>query len=247
MVAFIDDVVGNLTLALKLRGLWDNTLIVVSSDNGGPLQNGANNFPHKGGKYTNWQGGVRVNGFVSGGFVPPAMRGKKVDGYVALADWYATFCSLAGVDKHDSRAEAANLPPVDGLDMWPMLSGQNMTSPRTEVPLSPGLISGDYKILVGDVLEAGWTGPQFPNKSSPASVINAVEHCSYTGCLYNIKTDPEERVNLAASQPEILAHMMERFRVWNATAFNPNRGKRWKGACEAAVNTYHGFWGPFVP
>ena len=42
----------------------------------------------------------------------------------------ATFCGLAGVAVHDAAAEEAKLPPVDSLDLWPMLSGANLTSPR---------------------------------------------------------------------------------------------------------------------
>ncbi|XP_065191775.1 arylsulfatase B-like [Sycon ciliatum] len=249
MVAYLDDVIGNLTAALKDRDLWDNTLIVVSSDNGGPVYpgGGANNYPLRGGKVTNWQGGVRVNAFVSGGFLPSGMRGQKLDGYVALADWYATFCSLAGVDKTDQRAKEAGLPPVDGLDMWPMLSGQNTTSPRTEIPLSPGLISGDYKILVGNNDQAGWTGPQYPNQTNPKGGISSNVQCGSDGCLYNIKTDPEERNNLAAGSPDILAHMQARLKAWESTAFNPDRGQQWAGACEVALDKYGGYWGPFLP
>lgn len=61
------------------------------------------------------------------------MVGKKLDGFTHAADWYATFCSLAGVDPFDHRAALANLPPVDGLDLWPYLSGAVETSPRKEV------------------------------------------------------------------------------------------------------------------
>lgn len=249
MVAFLDDVVGNITEALKEHNLWNNTLIVVSSDNGGPEYpgGGANNYPLRGGKLTSWQGGIRVNAFVSGGFIPPAMRGRKLEEYVALADWYTTFCSLAGVDIHDERAEAAKLPPVDGLDMWPMLSGQNLTSPRTEIPLSPGLISGDYKILVGNNGQAGWTGPQYPNHTNPRGGIDAKVHCNTTGCLFNIREDPEERVDLADSQPDMLKHMQLRLEAWEATAFSPDRGAQWPPACETAMEKYRGFWGPFLP
>ena len=58
------------------------------------------------------------------------MRGQKTDGYIHIADWYATFCNLAGVDPTDERAAEAKLPPINSLNMWPMISGQNMTSPR---------------------------------------------------------------------------------------------------------------------
>lgn len=60
--------------------MWDNTLMVVGSDNGGPIypNGGANNYPLKGGKMSDWQGGVGVNASMSGGFLPEKMRGQKI-------------------------------------------------------------------------------------------------------------------------------------------------------------------------
>jgi arylsulfatase B len=84
--------------------------------------------------------GVRADAFVNGGLLPAAVRGTKLAGaksYVHLCDWYATFCGLAGVDPHDALAEKNRLPPVDSLDLWPMLSGRNLTSPRIEILFSP--------------------------------------------------------------------------------------------------------------
>ena len=74
-------------------------------------------YPLKGGKHTDWQGGIRANGFVSGGYLPEKMRGQKIDGYIHIADWYATFCYLAGVDPTDERAAEVKLPPIDSLNM----------------------------------------------------------------------------------------------------------------------------------
>ena len=37
MVAVLDDAVRNITGALKETGLWDNTLLIFQSDNGGPV------------------------------------------------------------------------------------------------------------------------------------------------------------------------------------------------------------------
>ena len=78
MVKYLDDDVGEILDALKRKGLWDNLLFITSSDNGGPVSSNhaANNYPLKGGKNTDWQGGVRVNAFVSGGYLPEQMRGK---------------------------------------------------------------------------------------------------------------------------------------------------------------------------
>ena len=107
--------------------------------------------------------GIRVSAFASGGLIPASRRGTKEEGLTAVWDWYATFCGLAGVDPHDERAEKAGLPPIDSLDLWPLLSGANTTSPRDTIPLgtppinfdlhpsiSPvnGLIKGQYVVLI---------------------------------------------------------------------------------------------------
>eukprot|EP01047_Picozoa_sp_COSAG01_P028572 COSAG01_NODE_1924_length_8886_cov_6.780699_10_plen_100_part_00 len=62
---------------------------------------------------------------------------------------YATFCALAGVNKTDERGAKANLPPVDGLNLWPYLSGSAQHSPRTEVFADP-------KVLVMEVDGKKW-------------------------------------------------------------------------------------------
>ena len=250
MVNYFDDVIRELTQALKTKGMWDNTLFVVSSDNGGPVHTGAgaNNYPLKGGKHSDWQGGVRVNTFVSGGYLPKGMRKKKTEGYIHIADWYATFCALAGVNPTDIQAAKVNLPPIDSLNMWPLISGQNSTSPRVDIPISmTTLISGNYKILMGNNGNAGWTGPVYPNKTNPDGGIDTIEHCGkHRGCLYDIINDPGEHKNLASQMPHKLKEMREKLREYQATHFNPDRGDKSPAACEAALNKYGGFWGPFI-
>jgi hypothetical protein len=74
------------------------------------------------------------------------------------------------LDPVDTKAEKANLPPIDSVNQWPLLIGQTTIPPRTMIPLGStsetwigatrinGFISGDYKLLVGRVSQAGWTG-----------------------------------------------------------------------------------------
>eukprot|EP01059_Diplonema_ambulator_P021362 TRINITY_DN354_c0_g1_i10.p1 TRINITY_DN354_c0_g1~~TRINITY_DN354_c0_g1_i10.p1 ORF type:complete len:330 (+),score=138.98 TRINITY_DN354_c0_g1_i10:48-1037(+) len=52
MVKYLDDALGMLVEAVKDKGMWENTLMVFVSDNGGPIYfpAGANNYPLKGGK-----------------------------------------------------------------------------------------------------------------------------------------------------------------------------------------------------
>ena len=50
MVTAMDDVVGNVTESLKEAGLYENSVIIWFSDNGGPVSFGASNFPLRGTK-----------------------------------------------------------------------------------------------------------------------------------------------------------------------------------------------------
>ena len=67
---------------------------------------------------------------------------------------YATFCALAGVDPSDSRAALAGLPPIDSLNLWPLVSGANATSPRTEVVLGSNV--GNVGFVQGIIRSDGW-------------------------------------------------------------------------------------------
>lgn len=122
-------------------------------------------------------------------------------------DWYATYSFLAGVDPTDHKAAAAGLPPIDSHNLWPVLSGQVATSPRTELAIGSveqvgGLITSDgYKLLLGDLTQAGWTGPVFPNSTSTWDPDSSKELCgntSTTGCLFHVESDAGEHTNLAA-------------------------------------------------
>jgi len=81
---------------------------------GGPSYWGANNYPLRGTKGSDFQGGVRVAAFVSGGLLPTAVRGSILQENIHVTDWYATFCSLAGVDPADN---VAGVPGIDAIDM----------------------------------------------------------------------------------------------------------------------------------
>jgi arylsulfatase I/J len=258
MVNFMDSAIGEVVDALKKKGMWDNLLITFSSDNGGPVYNngtaGANNYPLRGGKMSNWEGGVRVNAFASGGFIPESRRGSKEEGLICGWDWYATFSHLAGVDPEDTKAKAAGLPPIDSLNMWPLLSGETKTSPRTEIELGDstgghttitGLIQGEWKILVGPIDQDGWQGPTFPNKTTNWDSGKSIDHCG-KGCLFNIIDHPTEHFDVAEKNPDILTKLQNRLDELTKTVFSPNRGPVDPKACETALNKYGGFWGPWL-
>ena len=85
MAYFLDQKVGDIVEALVKRNMWNNTLFVFHSDNGGEIMGagicGGNNYPLTGGKFSNWEGGTRVNAFIAGGIIP---EGKEEHGKISL-------------------------------------------------------------------------------------------------------------------------------------------------------------------
>jgi hypothetical protein len=222
---------------------------------------------------SNWQGGIRVNAYASGGLLPPAVRGTVNSGLIAGADWYTTFAGLAGVDPTDERAAAAGLPPVDGLDVWPLISGANATSPRRSVAIGSdggeanlangtrvqGIVRADgYKLLIGATGQNIWQGHLYPNAST--AWTDTPYHCGVPangstpavgkgGCLFNIAVDPTEHDELDVSTPanaKIVQELFAELNAADATTFTPDRGSVSPQACAAAVGTWKGFWGPFA-
>lgn len=169
MVSALDDAVGTVVDTLKQKGLYDNSIILFTTDNGGPSNgfdgNAANNFPLRGVKATLWEGGVRGTGFIHSPLL-------KKQGYVAeqmihVTDWMPTLYRAAGGDPKE-------MGDIYGLDLWDMISN-NEKSIRTGMlhnidPKGPkgALRQGDYKILNGTISKAwgGWYPPWQVNKDS---------------------------------------------------------------------------------
>mmetsp|Transcript_30455 Transcript_30455/g.50442 ORF Transcript_30455/g.50442 Transcript_30455/m.50442 type:complete len:670 (-) Transcript_30455:78-2087(-) len=116
MAIGVDDAIGALTSVLQARGMWNDTLIVFASDNGGPVGIQASNSPLRGGKDTFFEGGVRSLASLGGGWLPPVLHGKDSPAVMHLADWFATLSVAAGVKPIDN---ATGVPPVDGQNIWP--------------------------------------------------------------------------------------------------------------------------------
>eukprot|EP00041_Stephanoeca_diplocostata_P005028 m.54816 g.54816 ORF g.54816 m.54816 type:complete len:557 (+) comp15529_c0_seq2:411-2081(+) len=152
--------------AIKEKGMWDNTLLVYSSDNGG--RDEGINYPFRGEKRTNFEGGMRVAAFVSGGYLPQHLRGTQNSIRFHIVDWYTTFCKLAGVEDCTDNSDIPPLPVdpndpgkdiygteaypgVDGVDIWDMLVNKDKyttTAAHHTIVLSKEvIISGNYKLL----------------------------------------------------------------------------------------------------
>jgi len=175
-VVAIDDAVATVESALREKGILNNTLIIFSSDNGGPTDgtnnNMMSNFPLRGGKGSTWEGGIRVVGFANG-FGLERVRGTVNSNLFHVSDWYHTIFELASRGSGDTPSLKPNERPYldgDGISQWQSLSGQGgggggengVKPPRNEIFVAAqadgsqleasALISGHMKILKFPIL-----------------------------------------------------------------------------------------------
>jgi arylsulfatase A-like enzyme len=111
----VDWSVGQILATLRELKMDSNTLVIFTSDNGGPINQGADNTPLRGGKGSTLEGGMRVCTLAWWpGKIPSASNTNAVTSHM---DWLPTFASLAG----------AALPEraVDGVNISPLLLGQS--------------------------------------------------------------------------------------------------------------------------
>jgi arylsulfatase A-like enzyme len=140
MVAAMDEAVGQIVAALKEKGILDNTLIIFSSDNGGPAPGKiTSNVPLRSGKGSLYEGGIRACAAASWpGHIP---AGKVIDEPLHIVDWYPTLVKLAGGSLEQKL-------PIDGRDIWPVLT-QGARSPHEAILLC-GTTPSDTAIRMGD-------------------------------------------------------------------------------------------------
>lgn len=131
MVTAVDAAVAKVVQACRAAHLWDSTLMVFHSDNGGVVRG---NYPFRGGKFGLWEGGVRVIAFLGG----PVVNGQSGDwgrswrGLGHVADLLPTLLSAAGVTPPAAGDASTGPTNMDGVSLWQAIV-ENGTSPRHEV------------------------------------------------------------------------------------------------------------------
>ena len=215
MVAAEDEAVGQIVAALEAKGIRQNTLIVWSSDNGGPSPGRVtSNGPLRAGKGTLYEGGVRVCAFATwDGHIKP---GSTVDAPLHMVDWYPTLARLAGASLEQKL-------PLDGRDAWAAIAA-GAPSPHDAIllnttPTSGAIRMGDWKLVLNgsanDSEDAENPAPTAAKKSKKKkSADESVE-------LFNLARDPYEKTNLAATQPAKVAELRARYATFAAQAVAP--------------------------
>jgi len=202
MVSAVDEAIGQIVAALEEAGLRKDTLIVFSSDNGGPNPATlSTNGDLRAGKGTIYEGGVRVCALANWpGHIPAGVTIKEP---MHAVDWFPTLVKLAGGSLEQKL-------PLDGRDVWPMLT-QDARSPHEAVllvqsPTRAAVRMGDWKLLVSASAQNSEEFPQAQRKKGKAKVRKAAAQAPSLE-LYNLAADVGEKTNLAAQEPERVAMM----------------------------------------
>lgn len=186
MINDADAYTGKMVDALVANdNMWRNTLLVYASDNGGVSVGSLAgiNYPLRGEKHSNWQGGYRVMAFVAGGLVPKSKQGTSSNLRISIVDWYPTFCILGGGDPHDDPPTPPlpvdpsdpkkdiygndSYPGLDGVDVWGYLTSETNVSDWAAHPTltvtSQVYLDHEYKLLLGQG-SVGDSGEKTPQK-----------------------------------------------------------------------------------
>lgn len=147
MIASLDDAVGTVVDKVEQLGLTENTIFFFLSDNGGATYTlTTDNAPFKGGKITNFEGGIRVPFMVRWeGNIP---SGKTFPHPVSAVDIFTTAAAAA-------RAKLPIDRVFDGIDLLPYLMDSTFQAPHDKLCWQMGIAKairqGEWKLLLNDL------------------------------------------------------------------------------------------------
>ena len=198
-----DAAIGRIGDALDEAGLGDNTIVIVTSDNGTSKWCGTKKLLemghhfsgiYRGSKGDLWDGGHRVPFFVR--WPAKVKAGTTCDQLVSLNDLMATCAELTGAALPDTAGE-------DSVSFLPALAGKLVESARKGVVHHSfsghfAYRMGKWKLLLAKA-SGGWTSPT--EAEAPADAPKAQ--------LYDMEADPGETKNLYESHPEVAERLLK--------------------------------------
>jgi arylsulfatase A len=234
MIRSLDRGVARVLAELDRRGLAENTLVVFTSDNG-PQFGGAGdmcsdrfNCGFAGAKLLVYEGGIRVPAIVR--WPAQLSGGRQVHEMMHFTDWQPTLLAAAGVDAtHDL--------PLDGVDAMPLLRGEPHQMPPQRfwqwnryMPVAEcnaAMRHGDWKLVLPAIdaaMELARTdlAMDIDAKYHPEKYTDIVRDgepqrtigTAPAPQLFDLRSDPQEQHDLAASQPARVMRMQAELASW---------------------------------
>jgi arylsulfatase A-like enzyme len=191
MVTEMDQAIARVLAALVDRGQLENSLVVFISDNGAALNQGGNNGDLRGGKASVFEGGLRVPATL---YWPGHLAaGSHFESFTSIMDLAPTLMAVAG--------NPLDAGQVDGRNLWPILTHTGSLDDPSAAFVSCipnrtqwALYSGDWKYI--------------RRLSLPGGKVRE--------WLFRFADDPQEKFDLAKSEPERLVKMRAELATWLA-------------------------------
>lgn len=187
VISELDWSMGEIVSALRSEEIYENTMIVFTSDNG-PRVGSA--LPLRGKKAETWEGGQRVPGIITW----PNRIPKNVTSNT-LFTTLDLFPTLAKI----SESSIENQEVIDGRELSDFLLNPNDNQPEVMPFYYYGrngnleaIRYGKWKLHIKKT--NGW---------------NKKENGEFPVSLFNLETDPSETINLASNNPEIVEELTE--------------------------------------
>jgi arylsulfatase len=187
MISHLDEQVGEIIAKLKELGLYENTIILFSSDNGPTYAGGVDPQyfnsaqPFKGeygwGKGFVNEGGIRVPLIVS--WPGKVKAGSSTNLISSFYDMLPTFCQISNSSLPDS---------IDGISILPTLLGEEDQS--------------QHEFLFWDYPE--YNGQQAVRKGKWKGIRKNIKKGNLEIELYDLSNDIQELNNVALTNPEIV-------------------------------------------
>jgi arylsulfatase A-like enzyme len=220
----LDFIVGELLKTLEELGVAENTIVMFSSDNGPeviPTYHMRTDHGHdparpwRGMKRDQWEGGHRVPFIVR--WPSRIDAGQITDQMTSLTDVMATIAAVVGADLPEKAAE-------DSYSMLPVLLGK-----QGEEPVRKYLIQQSSRAQCLSIRCGSWKyldhhssgGNRYERREELEEYILPDTAPEAPGQLYNLATDPGEKVNLYYEKPEVVAELnqqLEKFKTSGRSA-----------------------------
>lgn len=204
MVQSVDESVGRILGRLDELGLTDDTIVIFMSDNGGLSTVAGDrtgptaNVPLRAGKGWLYEGGIRVPMIVR--WPGRVAAGSECDVPVQSVDFFPTMVEM--VHASGATAPASEPPrPLDGASLVPLLTGSGGFSREALYWHFPHY-HGSGNRPSGAIRLGRW------------KLIEWYEDGSVE--LYDLETDPGEREDRSARDPQVARDLLERLRAWRA-------------------------------
>lgn len=211
ILAASDESIANVTKALRKKGMWNDTLVVFTTDNGGPNAvcgvQGSSNFPRRGGKCTIYEGGTTGDGFMSGpalGSILGIQSGSRYPNLFHVVDWLPTLAKITGAQPQGKL--------LDGVDHLSSLQGHSTEPPREDIfvgysrsyPISTGWYGPAIRYQNWKLIQGKSGGPESSTDSPLGTPTPAEGGIPGTYLLFDLSKDPNEEHDVASEHPAVL-------------------------------------------